>query len=46
MKNPLFTKLLAFHVNEKYLKGNLVDVECFMLYDYGVCTLEIYIEMK
>ena len=46
MNNPRFTKLLAFDVNEKHLRGNLVDVECFMLYEYGVCTLESYMNIE
>ena len=46
INNPRFKKLLAFYVNEKNLKGNLVDVECFMLYEYRICNLENYMEMK
>ncbi len=45
MNNPYFSKLLAFQVSETKLQNNEPNLECYILYEYGVCTLFNYVEI-
>ena len=45
MNNPYFTKLLVFQISETKLKDDETDIECYILYEYGVCTLSNYMEI-
>ncbi len=39
VNHPNFTKMVAFKVNEVNKDAIEVEVDWFILYEYGVCTL-------
>lgn len=43
MQNKYFMRLLGFQVNKD---ENVEKIQCFILYEYGVCTLKSYIKNK